>query len=225
MTFLRIVISLAALVSLCAVIYPFRPFSSRGKAFLGLIGLSVLNVLLASGPPSTGSPSAATPTATPPSTSAGAGHDGTVPNREPESENWKYDSSVDEMTGLTSRFACTTSTNKLIFSFPYGGGSTGEMCFRRKGKALNAYIKISSGQFNCGIETCPLKLKFDDGPIQTFYGEESATHETGFLFIDGEQRLLSAVAKAKKLKLQSEYYQEGNQVLNFEVAGLDPKLF
>ncbi len=47
--------------------------------------------------------------------------------------------------------------------------------------------------------------------------------ETGFLFIEPEQKLLSATLKAKQLKLQAEFFQEGRKVLNFDVAGLDAK--
>ncbi len=41
------------------------------------------------------------------------------------------------------------------------------------------------------------------------------------LFIEPETRLLNAVKKAKQLKLQAEYYQEGSQVLTFNLSDLD----
>jgi hypothetical protein len=125
------------------------------------------------------------------------------------------------MTGVESKIACTTSTNELSFSFPYGGGSSGKLCFRRKGKSLDAWVSISAGQFLCGIESCALRLKFDDGGIKSFGAVESSTHESNILFLESEARLLAFVQKSKKLKLEAQYYQEGSQVLFFDLGGLD----
>jgi hypothetical protein len=202
------------------MVVPFPPFSSRGKALLSFLGLCLLNGMMALGSAPSSSYKMA-PSNDHGSTSSNPSK--VASQTEVGASGWSYDTSADEMTGASNRYACTKSTNELQFSFPYSGGATGRLCFRRKGKSLNAFVQMSSGQFNCGIESCGLKLKFDNGPIQSFSGDESSTHETGFLFIEPEQKLLSATLKAKQLKLQAEFFQEGRKVLNFDVAGLDAK--
>ena len=205
---------------------PLQALSFSRKAILTFLGLCLLNGLVAIGSTGSSSTPATKVQQTTGETSAPASsppRSGAVPVVATDTDHWSYDDSTDEMTGKRNTFACTKSTNELQFSFPYSGGTSGELCFRKKGKSLNAYLRVSSGQFSCGIEDCSLKFKFDDGPIQSFSGAESSTHETGFLFVEPEQRLLNSVLKSKKLKIQADYYQEGRQVLLFDISGLDIK--
>ena len=217
-----VLFSLGALVSACAVIYPFKPFKSRGFATLSFIGCVLLNgVVGIAGFESTNhSPTDAK--TTDPGLKVGnqIGHEA-VPLA--ETPNWSYHTSNDEMTGVQRKTACTTSTNELEFAFPYNGGSEGELCFRRRGKSLDAWVQVTKGQFICGVEDCVLHLKFDNGPIQGFSAVQSKTDETGFLFLEPASRLLTLASRAKQLRLQADYFQEGQKVLYFELSGLDIK--
>jgi hypothetical protein len=211
----NLLFSFAALVCFVAIIKPYGPFATRGRAFLCFLGFVFLNGLVtvtASQKPSKENNKAESK----PVISAPEASPVEIP-----SSNWIYSTHTDEMTNVESKVACTTSLNELAFNFPYGGGSSGKLCFRQKAKSLDAWVSISSGQFLCGIEDCSLKLKFDDGAVQRFHAVESSTHESNMLFIEPETRLLNAVKKAKQLKLQAEYYQEGSQVLTFNLSDLD----
>jgi hypothetical protein len=155
-----------------------------------------------------------------PSVPASTMNTSSAPSATPES-NWDYRSSEDEMTSVVSKIACVYSSNELSFDAPYDGGSKGSLCLRKKGKQLNAWVSISSGQFQCGIEDCILHLKFDNGSIQSFSAVEPESHESNMLFIEPESRLLVGLMKAKTLKLEATYFEEGRRVLAFEVSGLD----
>jgi hypothetical protein len=214
---ITVIISLAVFVCLCAVVYPFKPFKRRGTAFLWFLGLIFLNGLI-----SIHSATHESPTPAPLVVAKTPSAQTLTSSPEP---NWTYHQDTDEMTGVAISTACTVSTNELFLSFPYNGGTHGSLCFKHKGKSLSAYFYMSSGQFDCGIESCSLKFKFDDAAIQSYSGTESTTHETGLLFMEPEKRLLSAASKANRLKIQAPLYQEGNQVFLFNVSGLDSKQF
>jgi hypothetical protein len=137
--------------------------------------------------------------------------------------NWDYSSDTDQMTGKAVDLACTTAKNTLQFQFPYSGGSSAQLCFRNKAGRKVAYVTVDKGQFVCGLETCPMQVKFDEGPMRTFYGLEAEGGSTNIIFFDGYSGILAATRKAQHLKIQALFYQEGKQVMEFDVAGLEWK--
>ena len=183
-------------------------------------------VLVAQGLDTKRSVNPATPTAaveSQPASAAALTQAAPAPSAPEDMKNWQYTSTTDEMTGRSSKIACTTSTNELDFDFPYNGGASGELCFRRKGKSLDAWLKVTKGQFACGIEDCVLKVKFDENPLQSYSAVESTSHTTGMLFFQSQGRLLTSALRGKQLKVQANYFEAGNKVLYFDVSGLDLK--
>lgn len=136
---------------------------------------------------------------------------------------WDYSDTTDEMTNQTTRYACVKSTNKLYFDFPYSGGSASQMCFRRKGNHLDAYIQIQKGQFMCRSDDCVTTVKFDDGPLRTFGMSEADSGNSNILFFNSEPSLLASMRKSKHVKVQAKFYKEGRQVMEFDTGGLDWK--
>ncbi len=124
------------------------------------------------------------------------------------------------MTGAVIKWACIYSSNQLQFSFPYSGGSTAELCLRDKGGKKDAYVTIDKGQFMCSYDGCAVRVKFDDGPVRTFSADESNSGSSNILFIEGYGTLLASLRKAKHIKLQARFYQEGEMVMQFDTAGL-----
>ena len=49
-----------------------------------------------------------------------------------QAQSWEYRSKTDQMRGTSSRFAESTSTNKINFSAPYSGGSYLELTLRER---------------------------------------------------------------------------------------------
>ena len=140
------------------------------------------------------------------------------PKPEPGSQ-WSYSTDQDRM-GRKLSFAEVTSTNTLAFGFPYQGSQHGSILIRKSPQSgTNVMFRIERGQFICGIESCTINVRFDDGPIQKFSATEPSDHGTTTLFIDNETRFLSQLRKAKILRLEATFYQEGRQGLEFDVEG------
>ena len=218
MSILAIFSGIGVVLSLVALIIPFAPFYTRGRAFLGSILFTAISILL-------GSLSHESKTTGKGSSNqvskANAGQDAVAQPPAPVSaSSWKSSDDTDEMTGATTQWMCTVSKNSLDFSFPYNGGATGELCIRKENKSLDVYVTINPGQFMCGFEDCVVKLKFDDSPVATFTAIEANDGRSNTLFIRSEQRVLAKLKKSKRLKLQARYFQEGDRVLDFDTDGL-----
>jgi hypothetical protein len=136
--------------------------------------------------------------------------------------HWTYRSETDDMLKKPIRFASVKSINELRFGFPYQGSQHATLTLRihpRFGK--NAMFSIERGQFLCGVENCAVLIKFDDGNPQRFTVGEPSDHSTTTLFIENYDRFLASARKAKKVYIAAEFYQEGNNVLDFDTTGLN----
>ncbi len=104
-------------------------------------------------------------------------------NQLPKS-NWSYSESIDEMTDKTTFLASVTSENEVNFDFPYNGGSVLTLTIRQSPQyGKDIYIKISKGQFNCGVYGETIKVRFDDDKPITFNCVEPSDHSSDLLFI------------------------------------------
>lgn len=138
--------------------------------------------------------------------------------------NWNYNESTDAMRGKTTYFACVNSDNELNFDFPYGGGSTGQLCLRNSPKfGRDVILTIDKGQFTCSFEGCSVSVKFDHGSILSFGASESADGTTNTIFIHGYSKFEQEIRKSKSMIIEAQYYQEGAQQLTFTVSGFDWK--
>ena len=76
----------------------------------------------------------------------------------------------------------------------------------------------------CGVEGCEARLKVDGGEPFTVSGSESNDGDSKYMFFDSYARIAEIAKKAKLIKVEVLYYQEGQRVLSFEPAEpLDPK--
>jgi hypothetical protein len=133
---------------------------------------------------------------------------------------WKYHTESDNM-GRTKTFACTTSTNEVTQSFPYHDSSA-ELCLRRSSKdGLDAYIQLDgNGQILCGIDSCAIPIKFDGGAIQHFPGVGAADNSSDVIFINSTSRFISTLRRSKRTVIELRLYQNGDQDVVFDTAGL-----
>ncbi|MGP8251033.1 MAG: hypothetical protein ACLQHF_03300 [Terracidiphilus sp.] len=182
-----------------------------GLVFVVMIIVAINSTSSGTAPPTRGAPSAATAPASAQAPDA------------PPKESWSYDQSTDQMTGKVTRFACLDSEDQLQFDPPYDGGTTGTICFR-KGRGLDAYFKIDKGQILCGVESCEARIKVDGGEPITVSASESNDGDPRFIFFESYPHILAIAKKAKVIKVEMLYYQEGRRVLTFEPSEpLDPK--
>jgi len=82
-------------------------------------------------------------------------------------------------------------------------------------------IEIERGQYVCGVELCIVHVRFDSGPIQTFSASEPDDHRTTMLFLNNAARFVSQLPKAKVVQVETTFYQEGTQAVEFNVEGLN----
>ena len=138
--------------------------------------------------------------------------------------NWNESQELDPMRNKSTYYDCIISDNALQFSFPYGGGSSGHLCFRNSPRfGTDVYLRMDKGQSTCSFEGCTLHMKFDDGPILAFGATEASGGNTDTVFIHGYARLKQLMRKSKHMILEAEFFQEGVQQLDFTVSGFDWK--
>jgi len=64
-------------------------------------------------------------------------------------------------------------------------------------------------------------VRFDDSELWKFDIGEPVESTTGLLFIHDKEEFISQLRKAKSLKIEADFYQEGPRVFEFDVRGLD----
>lgn len=136
-------------------------------------------------------------------------------------KNWQYDESPDKMGRGVIKTAKTSSVNEISFDFPYQGPQHGTLILRthpQHGK--DVMLKIERGQFLTGIDGCKVLVRFDDGKPQSFWATEPADYSTTTIFISGYSKLIAGLKRAKKVMIEAPFFQEGNQVFEFNVEGL-----
>lgn len=142
-------------------------------------------------------------------------------------ENWRYSSFEDNMTGKKTYRASLDSSNTLHFSFPYEGAQNATLLLRthpRYGK--DVMLSIEKGQFLCNMyDGCSLLIRFDDSPPVTFNASEPADHDSTVLFIENYSGFVGKMMKAKKVRIQANYFREGSPILEFDVSNFDVKRY
>lgn len=135
--------------------------------------------------------------------------------------NWNYSQSVDEMDNAESFFAAATSENKLYFDFPYSGGTSFTLVVRNQKGKNEAILSCSSCQFigQRSFNSERLRVKFDDKDFQYYTFSEPADYASDVIFIGDPNKFIAALKAAEKLKIEAHFYQEGKQIIDFDVKG------
>jgi hypothetical protein len=164
---------------------------------------------------SSGSSTSSDSTSTDTSATASAKEAGTD-----NSSKWSYKEKEDKMTSTKTHYASISSDNELEFEFPYNGGSNGTITLRKGAEELSVILGISKGQFNTGVESTPIKVRFDDGKVLTYDCSESSDGSSDILFIPSEKKFIAKLKKSKKMIIQAEFYDAGLKEMEFTTAGL-----
>ena len=83
----------------------------------------------------------------------------------------------------------------------------------------SVYLLRDASGFTCGAK-CTVGVAFDDEPAQTLPATKPPTGEPA-LFIDPDVAFIAKLVKAKKVKIGTQWADQGKRTLEFEVAGLD----
>jgi hypothetical protein len=140
---------------------------------------------------------------------------------------WIYDQTTDSMTGKISSFAAIDSTNTLNFDFPYSGPQHATLMLRKHPQhGKDIILNIERGQFLCnGYSGCSVLVRFDENKPVRYSASEPSDNSTTTIFLSNYAGFIKSMMKAKHLRIQAEFYQQGNQVLEFDVSSFDEKKY
>lgn len=137
-------------------------------------------------------------------------------------QTWSYSETADAMTDAKTRLACTTSLNQIQLSWPYEARRA-ELCVRRHPRyGLDVFVRLDgSGQFDCDIYDCRIALRFDDAPQVRTIAAKPDDGSTDVVFLNNEAKVVERLKSAKRLRFAASYFQNGEQVFEFDVSGLE----
>ena len=137
--------------------------------------------------------------------------------------NWSYRSQRDEMRDAETTHACVRASDTVNLTWPYPDQAL-ELCTRKSPK-FGKDILLSlpeGGQFMCrSYDGCTVKVRFDDGAVQTFSAASASDGSSDVIFITNAPRFAAALRRAKTVRIEAEFYQAGIQASGFEVEGWD----
>jgi hypothetical protein len=115
----------------------------------------------------------------------------------------------------------TKSTNRFNLSFPYHGGTFGEVTIRkhpRYGKGV--VFSVNKGQLLCGIaDGCSITVRFDNNKPIKFHAAEPADHSNTYLFISPYEKFVSMIRKSSSVVIEATFYQQGSLAFEFSTSG------
>lgn len=130
---------------------------------------------------------------------------------------WTYSETRDEMRNASTYIARLASTNRLNFAFPYHGGSTAHIIFRQSPRdGFDAMVSVSSGQFTTCFMDCSIRVKFDDGPVQTLKVVGTDSGNAQVLFLRSGSDFMARVRRASRIVIEADFYQAGSVQMVFE---------
>lgn len=133
---------------------------------------------------------------------------------------WQYSESKDEMTDNVVYNATILSSDMAYLDFPYEGGTTMKLFIRNRNGEQDAFIRCENGQITDDYDNRTLTIRFDDDAAVNYEVLESDDGDSEFRFIYSANKFIKRLKKAKKLKIQVQFYNNGTHVYNFDVDGL-----
>lgn len=141
----------------------------------------------------------------------------------PISSKWSYSVDEDPMTGKKAREARVAVSTPIELSRPYEGRQYPILVVSSHPKlGKQIYIRITRGQMLCALWKCQVTVRFDDEqPIQ-WTAARASDGDSTWLFLMNYDAFVKRLSKAKRLRIQPEFYRNGFIVLEFPVEGFDP---
>ena len=143
------------------------------------------------------------------------------PEQDIPSPSWVYSQGEDPMGRGQYKIAQVESLNTINFSFPYQGAQHASFKLQKGGRGgPSAWLQLEHANF---ISSAPIYARFDGGEPQRFSVAQTSDYKTDRVGFDGEgyNRFMKQLRRARKLRIEATFYQQGTRVFEFEVHGLD----
>jgi hypothetical protein len=132
---------------------------------------------------------------------------------------WHYLNDEDDMGRGKIRHAIVLSTNTVSLGSPYTGTQRAMLTLRKHSAGRDVRFRIKKGQLMCSMG-CKATVRFDEGKPVTFRASGPDDHSTETIFLEGYDRFITGVKKAKRTRIEVTFYQAGARVFDFNTGGL-----
>ena len=136
-----------------------------------------------------------------------------------EAASWIYDTSENEM-GEKTIYAKIVSENTINMSFPYNGGSTGNIIIRKRQSNLDILFIVSKGQIDTDYQGTFTRVKIDDENPRRYLMNETSDGSTETIFFTNAEALLRKIKMGKRMVVEVPFYQNGQQQFVFNIGNL-----
>jgi hypothetical protein len=133
--------------------------------------------------------------------------------------NWTYEEDTDKMTSKVDYFAYTENTNDFNLKAPYEGAKCTLMIMNKKGKN-SVMFKVSTGQIMAAseLEGGKITVRFDSDEAGTYSTSSASDGSSEVVFLHPEAKFVERLKTAKKVLIQTEFYDNGTKVLEFNTS-------
>lgn len=153
-------------------------------------------------------------------------------NAEQTGYAWYVTSVKDPVGGSYTAAVERRSLTRLWFDVPDDGEQRASLALvLRDGRPTNLILSIERGRFVCAGErrdnVCALRVSIDDSAARLVrFAAPRRRPATDLHLVGGDdaRRLLAAIAKAKRLRIQPTFQDEGSPEIEFALTGLDPAI-
>jgi hypothetical protein len=132
-----------------------------------------------------------------------------------------------EIDGPQRQLYSIDSNNVVDLGFPYGKTKLTLYIRMVNGKLdpNGGVFVTSSGQFHSGDRPDnadgTLKYKIDSTPVKQVGYQSPKDASTGYGFINNPETILKEIVNGKTMKMQISYFQKGDEIFDFDIAGLE----
>lgn len=134
---------------------------------------------------------------------------------------WEYEEQADAMGDGKIKTATIQSKNTINLGFPYTGEQPAFITIRRHPKhGKDIIFTMLKGQLICDYDDCSVTIRFDESKPIKLSASKPSDHSSNTFFLSGFDKFVSNAKKSKLLRVQATFYQRGNHVFEFDIAGL-----
>ncbi len=134
---------------------------------------------------------------------------------------WSYMQDTDRMTSKIAEFAELRATDELDLGFPYEG-SVPYIVLRYKRGAVDALFQVTKGQLHHAYDDpASISVRFDSAKAERYLCDEPSDGSSNAYFIRAKTKFIGKLKKAKKVWIETEFFESGLKVMEFNTAGLN----